>query len=145
MIKQLTLKHSISRAQETYGYSRITLTDTSTGKKYSAVGGGYDMVGAVFGEWLQDNYQAELLAITHKAHYIHDGHRLTKATEWQPMHQYVTIDPHKLYGMTYHIAGDRVALDGACGLESMLDIAKHAGLGIQRQTDHKGHLIGFFV
>ena len=146
MIKQLILKHSISRAKDSYGYNRVTLTDTTTCKKYACVGGGYDMTGTVFGEWLQDNYQAELLAIAHKAHYIHDGHRLTKAIEWQPMHQYVKLDCHgSLYGMTYHIVGDRVALDGACGLECMLDIAKQAGLSVQRQVDSKGHLIGFFV
>lgn len=136
MIKQLILKHGISHAQETYGYNRVTLTDTSTGKKYSAVGGGYDMVGAVFGEWLQDNCQDALLAITHKAYYTYDSKTLSYNDSPCQI---------KLYGMTAYTHNEYVELDGACGLKSMLDIAKAIGLDMQRQVDNKGRLIGFFV
>lgn len=136
MIKQLILKHSTSRAQETYGYNRITLTDTTTGKKYSTVGGGYDMVGTVFAEWLQDNCQADLLAIAHKAYYTCSQ-------------KYLSYNDNpcqiKLYGMTAYTHKEYVGLDGACGLECMLTIAKAIGLGVQRQVDNKGRLIGFFV
>ena len=146
MIKQLILKHSISRAKETYGYDRVTLTDTITGKKYSTVGGGYDMAATVFSEWLQDNCQTDLLKITRLAYYVYDGIRLTKATDWQPLHEHVNLDLHgSLYGMTYHVVSDTVTLDGECGLDCMLTIAKTIGLGIQRQVDNKGRLIGFFV
>ena len=117
MVKQLTLKHGISRAQDSYGYNRVTLTDTTTGKKYACVGGGYDMVGTVFAEWLQDNYQTMLLSIADKAY----------------------------YGMTAYTHKGYVSLDGACGLECMLTIAQAIGLDIQRQVDSKGKLIGFFV
>ena len=146
MIKQLILKHGISRAKETYGYDRVTLTDTITGKKYSTVGGGYDMAGTVFSEWLQDNCQTDLLKITRMAYYVYDGIRLTRATDWQPLHEHVNLDLHgSLYGMTYHVVSDTVTLDGACGLDCMLTIAEAIGLGIQRQVDNKGRLIGFFV
>lgn len=136
MIKQLILKHSISRAMDSYGYNRITLTDTLTGKKYACVGGGYDMVGTVFGEWLEANYQTELLEIAHKAYYICDSKKLSYNDSPCQV---------KLYGMTAYSHKEYVELDGACGLECMLDIAKHAGLSVQRQTNHKGQLIGFFV
>mgnify|MGYP000113658619 CR=1 FL=1 len=134
MIKQLTLKHSISKAQDTYGYNRITLQDTTTGKKYTAVGGGYDMVGTVFAEWLQDNYQTVLLTIADKAYYLYDG----KTLSHNPL-------PQTCYGMTTYTHKDYVELDGSCGLECMLDIAKAAGISVQRQVDKKGCLIGFFV
>lgn len=136
MIKQLTVKHSISRAKDSYGYNRVTLTDTSTGKKYSAVGGGYDMAGTVFGEWLQDNCQAELLAIAHKAYYTYDSKTLSYNDNPCQI---------KLYGMTAYTHKEYVGLDGACGLECMLTIAKAIGLGVQRQVDNKGRLIGLFV
>jgi hypothetical protein len=136
MIKQLILKHGISRTQETYGYNRVTLQDTTTGKKYACVGGGYDMVGTVFAEWLQDNCQVELVAIAHKAYYTYDQKCLS-----------YNEDPCriKLYGMTAYTHKEFVMLDGACGLESMLTIAKHAGISVQRQVDNKGRLIGFFA
>lgn len=136
MIKQLILKHSTSRAKDSYGYNRVTLTDTITGKKYSAIGGGYDMVGTVFGEWLQDNCQDALLTITHKAYYTYDGKTLSYNDNPCQI---------RLYGMTAYTLNEYVDLDGACGLQSMLDIAKHAGLSVQRQVNNKGHLIGFFV
>lgn len=134
MIKQLTLKHSISKAQDSYGYNRITLTDTLTGKKYACVGGGYNMIGTVFAEWMQDNYQTELLAIAHKAYYVYDS----KTLSHNPL-------PQTYYGMTAYTHKSFVSLDGACGLECMLDIAQAIGLSVQRQTNSKGQLIGFFV
>ncbi len=134
MIKQLTLKHGISRAQDSYGYNRITLTDTTTGKKYACVGGGYDMAGTVFAEWMQDNCQDALLTIADKAYYLYDS----KTLSHNPI-------PQAYYGMTAYTHKEYVELDGACGLECMLDIAKAAGISVQRQVDKKGCLIGFFV
>lgn len=131
-IKHLTLTSSISRAQDSYGYNRLTLTDTTTGKKYACVGGGYDMTGTVFAEWMQDNYQSELLAIADKAYYVYDS----KTLSHNPLHQ-------TYYGMTKHIHKNFVSLDGACGLECMLIIAQAIGLDVQRQVNSKGQLIGF--
>jgi hypothetical protein len=136
MIKHLTLRQSISKAQDTYGYNRITLEDNTTGKKYSTVGGGYDMVGTVFAMWLQDTQQDKLLDIAHNAYYLYDQKTLSYND---------SSCTTELYGMTAYTHKAFIELDGSCGLESMLDIAKHAGLDVQRQVNHKGQLIGFFV
>ena len=63
----LTVKHSISKARDTFGYNRITLIDQATGKRCVTVGGGYDMLGTCFGDYLKQNHQMELLAIAHHA------------------------------------------------------------------------------
>lgn len=48
----LALKWTVSRARDTHGYNVVTLTDTSTDRSFRAIGGGYDMEGTVFAEWL---------------------------------------------------------------------------------------------
>ncbi len=102
------------------------------------MGGGYDMQGTVFGGWLQETYQeaVALLAYTGRAYgtYV-DNVR-------QPNNE-----RSGLYGMTlYRSAGtSRVMLDGACGLESMLTIAKTIGLTVRRISNRRGHLTGLLV
>jgi hypothetical protein len=48
----LRLKWTTSRGRDTYGWNVVTLTDETTGRKYRAKGGGYDMTGTVFASWL---------------------------------------------------------------------------------------------
>lgn len=130
MQKYLSLKWGISKGRDTYGYNIVTLTDTTTGKKYRTMGGGYDMTGTVFGDWLQATEQPALLKIKRKAPMKWDGKNHDRRAE---------KIKNTLYGMTHYTAatdkGERIVLDGACGLECMLTIAKAIGLDVQQVYD----------
>ena len=144
-MKHLSLKHSISKAQDTYGYNVVTLTDTTTGKKYRTKGGGYDMVGTVFANWLKDNYSDELMDLC-----ITGYCGATRSNETREYKRNV----NGFYGITaYTDDRDNVlsyALNGACGLGCIISIAKHIGLNIETvySLDRKGRYkdkIGFNV
>lgn len=114
----LVLSWSTSRGRDTYGYNICRLDDNNTDKRYKCNGGGYDMVGTVVADWLKDAYQAKLLA-NHKA---------------------VT----DLYGAAFY--GDKITIDGACGLESVIQIAKAIGVNITSNYNRrKNRTEGFFV
>ena len=49
----LRLTYGTSRARDTEGWQLVTLTDGTTGKRYRAMGGGYDLAGTVFSDWLE--------------------------------------------------------------------------------------------
>ncbi len=104
----LSLSWGTSRGRETYGYNIARLVDTSTGKRFRCTGGGYDMQGTVFGEWLQETYQPalQLLAYTGRAYGSYIGN------ERQPNN-----DRSGLYGMTVNytpkMTSSHVTLDGA--------------------------------
>lgn len=129
----LSLKWTTSRAHDTYGYNVVTLTDQRTGKRYRAMGGGYDMVGTVLGSWLQDTHQTELRAIA-------DAHGPSTEHRGQ-------IADH--YGMYRWEQDGPVTLDGACGLDSMTRIAREIGVSMERTykpTGHnRGETTGWFI
>lgn len=110
MIKNMQIKWTVSRGRETYGWNICTAT--IDGKKYRCSGGGYDMLGTVVGMYIKDQYQAELLA---------------KQSE-------VTA----LYGARLY--NGKICIDGACGLDCMLDIAKVINLDYQKVIDSKGNI-----
>lgn len=120
-INHLSLSWSVSKGRYTYGYSICRLDDRNNGHRFRTIGGGYDMIGTVFGEWLQHYYHPELLK-------IRDG---------------------GFYGMTYRADKNQVTLDGACGIESMIRIAEAIGLDVQRDYiatgRRRGETIGWFV
>jgi len=126
----LSIRWSVSRAQDTYGYNVITLTDQATGKKYRAKGGGYDMTGAVFGEWLQDAHQNALQAIAHRAAAYYDGNGQGYTVREGERASWFNPDG-LLYGMTEHHDG-RVILDGAVGIDTMQQVVKAIGLELTR-------------
>jgi hypothetical protein len=115
MTEYLELKWTVSRARDTYGYNVVTLRDES-GNRFRANGGGYDMVGTVFGEWLMTVHADKL----------------------------TTLDPGKFYGLTVRDDGT-VRLDGACGLSSMRAIADAIGVTVKATLDRKGNYTGFMV
>ena len=133
----LELSWGLSRGRETFGYNIARLVDTSTGERLRCMGGGYDMQGTVFAEWLEKHYQLELRAIADAAHgsYV-DGVR-------QPNND----AGH--YGMTTYytpkMTSANVRLDGACGLESIRAIARALGLRLQSTVNRKGNLTGMVV
>jgi hypothetical protein len=112
----LALSWAVSRGADTYGYNICRLDDSDTDKRYRCMGGGYDMIGTVFGNWLKTRFADRLAA----------------------------ADIAKYYGARKRDDGS-ISLDGACGLESMLDIAKVIGLSTTRTSNRKGHTTGFIV
>lgn len=120
-MKYLELKWTISRARETEGYNVVTLIDER--KKFKAMGGGYDMVGTVFGQWLQHNYLEKL-------------EKLPSAGPHG--------DKEGFYGL-FHIPNCSVRLDGACGIDCMIKIAKALGLEVKTIWKDKTGYVGIMV
>ena len=120
-INKLTISWSVSKGQYTYGYNICRLDDRNNGKRFRCMGGGYDMIGTVFGEWLQHYYQPELLKIK-------DG---------------------GFYGMKYLANKNKVSIDGACGIDCMIRIAEAIGLEVERdyiaKGRRRGETIGWFI
>ena len=140
-IHTLRLTYGTSRGRDTYGYALVTLRDEN-GKAWRTCGGGYDMKGTVFGDWLQDTYQAELRAIAHRAH-AHYG----KAGGYQTHDAPGSRNPdfNYLYGMLRNDDTGEVRLDGACGLSCMEGIAGKIGLTVNSFHDRKGNTDGWSV
>ena len=116
-MKVLELNWTISRAKDTDGYNVITLLDGKT--KYKAMGGGYDMTGTVFGQWLWANYKdliSEKLMGKEKDFY-----------------GFKRLNDGKCY------------LDGACGLDCMLRIAKEIGLSIESYYNVRKKCLQAFI
>ena len=136
-ITSLMLSWSVSKGRYTYSYNIARLDDASTGKRYRCNGGGYDMIGTVFGEWLQDVYQAELKAHVATLDQVECGYAVAG---------YKRIE--KLYGLTIKPNGT-VTLDGACGIDSMIRIAEAIGLEVQREYKktgrNRGETLGWLV
>ena len=97
----LRLTYGTSRGRETYGWNVVTLKDETDGTRARTTGGGYDMTGTVFGEWLEHHAQDALQSL-----------------EELP------------YGAR-RLESGRVSLDGACGLECMERLARAAGLEVE--------------
>lgn len=134
----LALSWSTSRGQDTYGYNICRLDVRSTGRRLKCMGGGYDMVGTVVGEWLQAAYQVRLVELANNSH-NNSGVPLSRGG------RYIRIA--EFYGMTYDRDGDssqpcNVRLDGACGIESMQRIAAALGLSLSRTYVAKGRKRG---
>lgn len=136
-INHLVLSWSISKGRDTYGYNICRLDDRNNDKRFRCMGGGYDMIGTVFGQWLQANYQEQLQAVKARAHYISDEN----GTVSNPR-------TDSLYGMRW-TKDNNVSLDGACGIESMIRIAEAIGLEVERdyiaKGRRRGETIGWFV
>lgn len=96
------------------------------------------MIGTVFGDWLESEYQAELVELVaslplEDCGYSVAGYRRVNRE----------INP-RFYGLTVKPDGS-VSLDGACGQSSMIRIAEALGLEVQWEGNKKGHTIGYFV
>ena len=135
-INHLVLSWSVSKA---YGYNICRLDDRNNGKRFRCMGGGYDMIGTVFGEWLETYYQKELMEIKDQSdRFYNDRHYLNDNSE-----------KNTFYGMTYNQVKDYVHLDGACGIESMIRIAEAIGLEVERDYikngKRRGETVGWYV
>lgn len=129
----LSLSWSTSRGVDTYGYNIARLDDQNTGKRYRCMGGGYDMTGTVFAQWLQDVYQSELVDLVKTIPMVECGYHIKGH-----------LKNETLYGLNVTPKGN-VTLDGACGLSSMITVCDALGLDVERTCNRKGHTTGFYV
>lgn len=132
-IHHLVISWSISRGRDTYGYNICRLDDRKTGKRYRTVGGGYDMIGTVFGDWLADVHQEKLKELFNQ-HPSEDCGYSVKGYRKIP----------SLYGLTLSTKGI-ASCDGFCGISSMINIAESIGLEVQWEGNKKGHTVGYYV
>lgn len=121
-IHSVSITWSTSRGRDTYGWNICRATSRQTDKTYRTMGGGYDMVGTVIGEWFASEYQAELKQLAHENLEGFKPYGLSGST----------LHNGAFYGM-YIKANGTVYLDGACGLECMLRIIEACGFEYQRQ------------
>lgn len=92
----LTVRYGTSKGDETYGYT--TCSVRLDGKRVGfCLGGGYDMGGTSFAQWVSSEFQEQLK----------------------------TLDPKDFYGMSVY--NDKIHLDGACGMSSIQDIVNAMG------------------
>ena len=135
-IHHLSISWTVSRGRDTYGYNICRLDSRQSGSRYKCMGGGYDMVGKVFGDWLECEYQRELVSHVESLPKIPygNGKRLQISEEINPSY----------YGLTIREDGS-VSLDGACGFDSMRRIANALGLEIEYERNRRGNTVGYYV
>ena len=134
-MRQLSISWTTSRGRETYGWNICRLDDSHTGRRYRCNGGGYDMIGTVFGDWLENIAQDKLrqLAVD-RADQLQDcGYSVTG---WRKLPD--------LYGLTFAPDG-RACIDGACGITSVQQVADAIGIGSEWIGNRKGHTVGYTV
>jgi hypothetical protein len=132
----LKLSWSVSRGRDTYGYN-ICRLDSRSGRRYRCSGGGYDMTGTVFGEWLMTEHQEELKALVKDLPKVPYG-----STSWLQIAE--DINP-SFYGLTIRPDDGFVSLHGACGIECMRRIARALGLSVTSDCNKKGNSVGYFI
>lgn len=108
-MKLLELKYTVSKARDSYGYNIITLIDRET--KYRTCGGGYDMIGTVFAKWLWANYKDRIIELCNP---------------------YECKSPGEIEYYGFFNRGGSYYLDGACGVDCIIRIAKAIGLNVDR-------------
>lgn len=124
--KLLMVKRTISKARDTKGYNVVTIWDGNT--RYKAIGGGYDMLGTAFAKWLWVHYRQRIEATLKYINYD-----VPECEREQGFCGYFYKN-----GFTW--------INGGCGLETMLRIAKLIGLNVSRNHDRKGcYITSFFV
>lgn len=124
----LAVAHSTSRGYETMGYPIVRVTDQNTGQSFRTMGGGYDMLGTVFADWLQATFQDRLMS------------ELGAMTREELSRQH--------YGARHIFLADGselITLDGACGQNSIERIARAIGLQVRHTWNRRGHTTGFMV
>ncbi len=128
----LIVKHSTSRGRDTMGYSIVAIWEGKN--SYKTCGGGYDMLGTVFGQWLYANYKEKLNTLV-----PYDPQYSDKF--YQERGYYQALGNYGLFQYN-----EEFYLDGACGLSCMISIASKIGLNVKQLRDRKGcYTIGFIV
>lgn len=131
--KQLHFKWTISRGRDTYGYNICTLLVNGE-KKGKCCGGGYDMQGTSFAQWLESDFQTELCLLF--ANDIKEIEANKEARSYTNKGIAIKHMPGTgFYGATVYQntknLSVRIGLDGACGFDSMKRIAEAIGIKLQ--------------
>jgi hypothetical protein len=129
-LRSLSVKWSISKAQDTYGYNRLTLTDNHTGSRHVQCGGGYCMTSAALADWANAHLQDRLDTITPE-------------------------QAAKLYGLWHKSEvwssgriQEHARIDGGIGVSSVQRILEAVGIEAEETYDRSKRnpkLIGFMV
>ena len=135
----LAISWGVSRGRDTYGYNICRGDSLHTGIRYRTMGCGYDMIGTVLGDYLQDAIQPELQALVTDrcADLVDCGYSVAG---------YLKLP--ELYGLTVCKSGAAsivVTLDGVCGRDAMIRIAEACGYDVTSTCNRKGHVIGYFI
>ena len=137
-LKLLVYKWTTCKSERSYGWNICSLYADGV-KMSSTCGGGYDMQGTAFGDFIESEYQERLLKLHRRA-----GNRYSIS----PSGEYKRLKAVKrckkpwsagvwyrgeLYGLTaYYKRGQKkpfkMSLDGGCGMESMKKIARNIGI-----------------
>ncbi len=149
---RLTFKWTVSRGRDTYGYNICSLW-VDGNKVSSCNGGGYDMKGTAFGNWVEEAWQDELrvkigpyadsfVEADIKGKYIgrfdDPGHGPRGWIEAPSSERFYGATSYCAYnGTAWNVV--KVHLDGACGFESILSIVEALGYGLQYVAEAKGH------
>jgi hypothetical protein len=133
-IHHLSISWAISRGRDTYGYNICRLDDNVTKHRFRCLGGGYDMIGTVLGEWFEATYQDKLKDLVTSIEMVDAGYAAKGYKK----------SVKGLYGLTERPDGT-VILEGSCGQSSMQTIIEACGFTVGRDGNKKGHTVGFFV
>jgi hypothetical protein len=130
----LEFKRTVSHGRDTDGYNICTLWDAKTGKRLaSCKGGGYDMEGTSFGDWIDTRFQAELLDLANREP-VDKYNKDTSNWERVPTDNKYRGSGSEFYGLAAYTKGGeivKVTLDGACGFESIRRIFNALGLEVK--------------
>lgn len=118
----LEITFGVSRGRDTYGYNIVTVRDGN--QKYRTCGGGYDMIGTVFAQWLWNKYKERII-------------QTCVPVDYDIKDTIEKIKQHKEADYGFFTSKGDYWLDGACGLSSIQQIAKKIGLTIQTDYDRK--------
>lgn len=142
--KQLHFKWTVSRGRDTYGYNICTLL--VDGEKVGKCnGGGYDMKGTSFAQWLEKEYQLELCKLFAADINILKGHKSPRSyTQNGAVINH--MEGSGYYGTTiYHNTKTNtiyIGLDGAYGFSSIERIAEAIGIKLKwnpESNKYKNH------
>lgn len=122
---QIQVKHGTSRGADTYGYGLLTLYADGV-KASRTCGGGYDMLGTVFGEYISNEYHNRLIDLTPNYGSLDNTKGFYGLVIWDKDNKLVH----------HYTEGCHVYIDGACGYSCVERIAEAIGLTIERL----GHL-----
>lgn len=131
-IKSLDFKWTESKARDTYGYAICTLFVDGV-KMGRCNGGGYDMKGTSFAEWIQNKFQDRLLVLFEKEiSSITDSDFRTYESDGKTK-KYLRKSCKDYYGV--HLSEEKgkikVIIDGACGFTSVESVARAIGIELK--------------
>ena len=129
----LTLHWSISKARDTEGYNVLTFRDARGAKIARANGGGYDLTGTCLADALETLFPVRMLQVA----------TARAARTYHPIGgncPFPVSDP--LYGLTLYLDKDsapvKASMDGACGVNSVENVATAMGLKLTWSVNRKG-------